>query len=306
MRLRLSVSMWGVMGALAIGAGAAACSSDMTVSDGGALYSPCAEGTQVGRFNLGVAASGADTGTAGFVGMVMDRPALSDFQRPVVSDGACTLMERDWGMPCTPACASDEVCYPDGTCAPTSIAHSVGTVTLTGLASGRSTFQPPTDGIGAIVYAASPGDLPYPPAAPGAAISLDTSGGDYAPFTLAGQGVTPLQARTGALSVARDQPLTIDWGAPSLPAATRLIAFVILGSDSPFPDAGTGYVMCNFPDTGTGTVPAALVNLLIDQGVGAAPSLSMQRATVSSTQITHGCVDFSVTTSTSQPIVVNP
>ena len=64
--------------------------------------------------------------------------------------------------------------------------------------------------------------------------------------------------------------------------------------------------MCNFPDTGTGTVPASLVNRLIDQGVGAAPMVRIKRATVSSTQITHGCVDFSVETSTSQPIVVNP
>jgi hypothetical protein len=251
------------------------------------------------------AALGTDADASGFVGMVKNRREMSDFQRAVVSDGACTLMERDWGIPCTPACAGDEACYPDGTCAPNPIGHSVGTVTLTGLQSGRSSFEPSG---GTIAYAASADDLPYPPAAPGAAISLDTPGGDYAPFTLAGRGVSPLLPRTGTLAVARDQPLTIEWGAPSLPAATRLIASVNLGNDNQFGGSvpGAGYLVCNFPDTGAATVPTALLSQLMDQGVGAAPLLTMQRTTVSSTQITHGCVDFSVTTSATQPIVVSP
>jgi hypothetical protein len=306
MRLRLEASLW-VAGVLAIGAGASACSSGLTPPEIAELYSPCAEGTRVGDFSLWVMASGADTGASVFNGRIWDHRSVSDYQRAVVSDGACSLMENDPPIPCTPACAGDDACYPDGTCAPNSITRSVGSVKLMGLLSGGVSMEPLTGG--SIAYSSNPGDLPYPAAAPGAAISLVTSGGDYAPFRLAGRGVTPLLPRTGALAVTRNQALTIEWGAPSLPAATRLMAHIYLGGDGSLEGGGVpgaGHVVCDFPDTGSGTIPASLLDQLIDQGVGTAPLLSVQRLTVSSTQIGHGCVDFSVVTPGSQPIVVNP
>jgi len=297
--------MW-VAGALALGTGAPACSSASTTPEVGELYEPCAEGTRVGSFGLWTSPSG-DTGASVLNGAVWDHREVSDYQRPVVSDGACTLMESDPGIPCTPACTGSDGCYPDGTCGPASITHSVGTVTVTGLASGRFSIEPYTGDYKA--YSSDPSDLPYPLAAPGAAISLRASGGDYAPFVLAGRGVTPLPQPTSPLAVVRDQPLALEWNAPSLPAPTRLLAHVYLGNTGILDGGGVpgaGTVVCNFPDTGTGIVPAALINRLIDQGVGAVPLINLQRATVSSTQLAHGCVDFSVVTPSHQLVVVTP
>jgi hypothetical protein len=286
MRLRLEaamVAMW-VTGALVIGAGAPACSSDLTAPDGAELYSPCAEGTRVGSFGLWTWPT-SDSGASALEGAVFDHPEVSDLQRPVASDGACTLMELDPQIPCTPDCTGNDTCYPDGTCAPRSITHSVGTVTLTGLLSGRFSINPFVGDY--MAYSSDAGDLPYPLAAPGAAISLRASGGDYAPFILTGRGVMPLPEPTGALAVVRDQALALEWSAPSVPAPTRLLVYIYLGNDGLLdrpgvPGAGT--VTCNFPDTGTGTVPASLLNRLIDQGIGMAPVLTMERKTVSSTR----------------------
>jgi len=297
--------MW-VAGTLALSGGAPACSSALTTSDVGELYDPCAEGTWVGSFGLWTSPAG-DTGASALNGAVWDHREVSDHQRPVVSDGACTLMESDPDIACTPACAGNDVCYADGTCAPGSITHSVGTVTLTGLASGQFSIEPYTGDYKA--YASDAGDLPYPLAAPGAAIALRASGGDYAPFMLAGRGMTPLPQPTGPLAVARDQALVLAWNAPSLPAATRLLAYIYLGNDGVLDGGGVpgaGTVVCNFPDTGTGTVAASLINRLIDQGVGAAPSISLERTTVSSTQLAHGCVELTVLTPSHQSIVVTP
>lgn len=278
-------------------------------TEGGAqaLYAPCSEGTQVGDFSLWLMATAMDStsGSSVFNGTVWDRPGFSDHQHPVMSEGACTLMELDPAISCTPACTGTDVCYTDGTCAPNTVSRSVGTVQLSGLAAPVS-FEPAAGDF--MPYSSQPGQVPYPASAPGAPITLRASGGLYAPFTLAGSGLTPLWPRAGALTVTRDSALTFEWNAPDSAGRARVIAYINLGSNGGLEGGGipgAGNIVCNFPDTGTGTVPMALLTQLIDQGVGSAPLLSIQRMTVSSTQLAGGCVAFSVVAPSSQPIVVD-
>jgi len=53
-------------------------------------------------------------------------------------------------------------------------------------------------------------------------------------------------------------------------------------------------VECDFPDTGSAKIPAALVSALMDKGVHGYPQLILSRRTVDSTQVTGGCIDFTV------------
>jgi len=56
---------------------------------------------------------------------------------------------------------------------------------------------------------------------------------------------------------------------------------------------------------GSGTVSASLVATLYAQGVGRQPLLALERSTVDSTHIAPGCVQFTVHSYASQPLVVN-
>jgi hypothetical protein len=302
--MRLVVEAWGFVAVASVSAVVAAgCSSGLTPD--GQYGAQCAQTARAGGFVLWLTSAGMDStsGSAEIDGTVWDRPQPSFVPRTVVAaEGACALTEDDPGTSCTPSCAGDEVCTQDGTCV-NWVAHSVGTVQLTGLDRPVS-LEPPTSGF--VTYSSGAGDVPYPGAAPGAAITLQTSGGDYAPFTLTAYGLTPLWQRAGALPVARDQPLTIEWNARSPQEPTRLVATVYLAGD--LTDGGNvpgnPEIVCTFPDTGTGTVPASLLTRLIDLGVGSAPALGLERMTVGSTQIAPGCVDFQVLSQSDQSIVV--
>jgi len=282
----------------------------MTAEGGAVLYSPCAEGTEVGSFSIWVMEnpSNSNNGSSVFNGIVWDHAAVSDYRRPLAAEGQCILTMPEPAIACTPTCTGTDACYPDGTCAPNSISQGVGTVKISGLLNGARSFEPYEGDFR--VYSSNPGDLPYPAAEPGAAISLRAAGGASAPFMLEGRGFTPLPARAGTqLTVARDQPLALAWDQPAAPVTTRLIAHLYLGGDGKLDGGGilgAGSITCTFPDTGAGTIPASLIGTLIDQGVNAAPLLQLQRETVSSTQIAHGCVSFSVATPSLQPIVVDP
>jgi hypothetical protein len=138
-------------------------------------------------------------------------------------------------------------------------------------------------------------------------ISLRAAGGSTAPFTLHGRGFAPL-AQTGArLTVTRGQQLALAWERPSEPVTTRLLAHLVLARDEGrLEGPNADFITCNLPDTGAGTIPALLLDLLIDHGVGTGPLLQLERVTVSSTQIAQGCVSFVVGTRSEHAVVVSP
>jgi hypothetical protein len=253
---------------------------------------------------LAVQATSSTTGYTAFIATITDGVYAEPYQS-VATSGACALLADAAPADCTPACSGAQICRPPGQCAPPPQTHSVGDIEITGLA--NPFMLPPFDG-GNITYESEPGSEPFPPAAPGAPLTLTTTGGDYAPFSLAGVGIAPLFPPAGALSVARDQALVLTWPSQSGPAPVRVTADIDLGNNAGLDMGrapGTGIVRCQFSDIGSGTVPAELINTLLDQGVGTGPQARVTRQTVDSTTIAPGCVEFTVASGTTQPITIN-
>ena len=274
-----------------------------TTLNGGVLYGPCAEETDVGGFSIDF--SGPSAGGSVFYGTVANRSLGSDYWRTLASEGACELITPDPAIACDPPCTGADGCYPDGTCAPDRITLDVGIVEISGLTSGSRSFEAYLGDYKA--YESNPGDLPSPPAAPGAVISLRAAGGSSAPFTLDGRGFAPLSQTGAPLTVTPGQPLALAWEPPSEPVTTRLLVHLVLARDEGLLEGPSAdFITCNLPDNGAGTIPALLLDPLIDHGVGTGPLLQLERLTVSSTQIAQGCVSFVVRTRSEQAVVVSP
>ena len=270
----------------------------------GSSFVACAPDTQVGAMYLEIQAIGATGGYTAFGATISDGVSAEPYEN-VATSGACTLLAGAPPAVCTPACAGAQICQPPGQCAPPPQTHSVGYIEIRGLA--NPFMLPPFDG-GNITYESEPGSEPFPPAAPGTLLTLSTSGGDYAPFSLAGIGVAPLFPPAGALSLARDQALVLTWPSQGGPAQVRVTADIDLGNNAGLDmgrAAGTGMVRCEFFDSGSGAVPAELINTLLDQGLGTGPEVRITRQTVDSTMIAPGCVQFTVASSTTQPVTIN-
>jgi hypothetical protein len=262
----------------------------------------CVSGTEAGFFQLH-SEGGDGWGATLFMGDLGDRsvPSLYPF-RPTMTVGGCSLMTMEVPV-CTPACTGDLFCFAGGVCSSGVVkGRSAGTITLSGLARPYAT-HPIID----THYESQPGDLPYPPAAPGAAIELRTSGGDVAPFVLGGEGMDPLRlVGTVPLAVTRDQPFTLDWVPPTQPGQARIIVDLDVGqNDIDRGSESLSYLSCDLPDTGAVTIPATLVDALVDAGVGTNPMIFVSRRTEDSTQIAAGCVSFRVESATAAAVTVN-
>lgn len=148
--------------------------------------------------------------------------------------------------------------------------------------------------------------IPYPPAPAGAPIAIHTSGGDYAPFSLAGRGIPQLQMTSPSPIVMRDQPFAVDWVAPLWPGDARVTVTLDLGQNAGLDasSAASVYVTCDFPDTGSASIPASLVNRALDAPVGTEPGVFLRRNVVDSTAIAPGYVEFVVDSYARQPVTV--
>ena len=196
--------------------------------------------------------------------------------------GDCVLL---WEVApvCDPACPSGTTCDYDGTCIPYPSALSVGTVVVRGLKE-RIDMEPTTPG-----NAYSDTQLPHPAFDPGACIELLAEGGDIDGFTLHGVGVTPLEIPDESWVLRYDQPLTISW-TPSTDDRSSIVLTISIDQPGVWPVT----LVCNAEDNGSFTVPAEMVNALMDFGFTDFATADIYRQTVDSTETTYGCVEFKV------------
>lgn len=201
---------------------------------------------------------------------------------------------------CDPPCPSGQACRAGNVCAPQPTSHSVGTVTVRGLALEDGTNEFTMDPIGSSkAYSPSASvKLKYPPAAPGAPIELSTSGGDYAPFTIQTTGIAPIEGFDGdPLPLERDRPLELTWTAQ--PGAEVEVILEIAHHGG-----AKGKVICNAEDSGSLVIPASLVTELIGLGVAGYPDVTLTRKTVGSTQLPPGRVEFIMFNTQSRPVAI--
>lgn len=298
--ISVSVTQVALSGLASLGAG---CSERGATFSEDFLYRPCSEDTRTGAFSLEL--KPADRGNQPYsqvAGGVRDGvDSRTVWAKESVNGGgaACQLVV---GRPsaCSTFCSSPQACM-GTTCQNLPMSKSVGEITFSGLVI-PVMMTPTITAAGAVVYSGLiPSDTAFPPYAVGDALGLVATGADYSGFRLSGRGITPLEVGAGqTLIVAEDQPLTIDWVAPSAGAGR-----VRLSMDLAHHGGVAAEIRCDdLPDTGSVTIPAPLINALISKGTAGFPSVSLTRVSVDSTTVGPGCVEFMVTSGVTLPLKV--
>jgi hypothetical protein len=249
-----------------------------TETGGGPMFrGACPLADRVGGFVLAM-----EPDYTAFSGAVADGVVPSTVLEPVGEGDGCTLLRRNNPF-CDPPCQPGTTCDFDGACIAYPANHSVGTLALTGLTHGEVTVEPvmPT-----FDYFST--ELMHPAFAPGAAIGIEASGGDYSAFTLHGEGVAMIEPDAEALEMRKDQPLTITWAASEGAGQVRVELNIDQHGLTPVK------LICEVEDTGTLTIPAALISQLIAFGISGFPSVQYYRQTVDSIDLEPGCVEFAV------------
>jgi hypothetical protein len=270
-----------------------------------APFRPCPDDKRFGAFTLDLKHADAATSNPAYSqvnGGVRDgvRPDSIWVETPVSGSAGsgCKLMVGPVNS-CAPACSGVQVCK-GGTCQPAPTTKSVGEVTFTGLLVPVK-MTPFTSGSSILYSGLIPSSTAYPPFTVGATLGLMAAGADYPAFALTGTGIDPLEAAANqTLNVAKDQPLTIRWSAPSPAGKGRILLVMDIAHHGGISAA----IRCDLEDSGTATIPAPLISALIDKGTAGFPSVSLTRVSVDSTTVGSGCVEFNVAATMELPLKV--
>jgi hypothetical protein len=200
--------------------------------------------------------------------------------QPAESEGGCTLY-RKVNPFCDPPCTAGDVCNHDELCVPFPTKLSAGTVTITGLTA-ELVMEPN------VVNSYQATEIDHPPFTAATPILLSAAGSEVESFMLDGIGVEPLVVTDDSWTMVDGDPLAITWTAASGDGAIKATFNVDQHGNSPVT------MFCDFPDTGTATVPATLVEKLIEYGMSGAASGHLFRHTVDSVTISEGCVELNV------------
>ena len=246
-------------------------------------YAPCPSETDVGGFSIELG-----DGFTSVEGRVFDAVTPSLVPTELMREGDCRLVTLP-NLLCDPGCPpTTETCGADNQCIPLPVAHSVGTVTVSGLA--RPVEMTPNASTGS--YSPAPPALPHPGFTTGADLRLSASGGDYAAFELRGWGIEPFQFTGETVDVSGGAPAALSWAPPTQAGPARIRAVLDINNHG----SSSNAIECDFPDTGSAEIPAALIDSLIALGSSGFPTLGITRRTATSTSIEPGCVQLVVTT----------
>lgn len=234
----------------------------------------------------GFLVSGEDD-RSGIDGAVADGVVPISVLEQIAAEGDCRLMRRNNPF-CDPGCDPGYACDFDGTCLPWPVNQDLGTVTITGLVSPVD-LEPVFPGN--TYYDTS---LPSPPFEPGSLITLDMPGGVYGPATLYGVGVEPIATLDEEWAVEAGVDLDVHWQAPTAAISRGEIALT-LNIDQHGSTPGT--LLCSFEDDGEATVPAAILQALVNTGVTGFPSGALTRRTQDHADAAAGCMDLTVSSS---------
>ncbi len=212
-------------------------------------------------------------------GQVFDAINPQNILQVVASEGECALLSRPV-LFCDPPCGPGEVC--DGeACVPYPLSVDMGTVYISGLETCVE-MEPIQPG-----NSYSFNSLPYPGMAAGDPIQLDAPG-----LQLHARGVEPIVFPAGDWVMVQGQAMEIQWTPPSV-GGSRILVSMSIDQHGASPLR----LDCNFEDDGSGTVPANLVDQLINSGVTGFPAASIRRVSADRATLEQGCVDLVVASS---------
>ena len=200
------------------------------------------------------------------------------------SDGDCEVKRRNNPF-CDPSCESGQTCDFDGNCITYPSNQDLGVVTVLGLDENVE------------MEAVVPGNtyfntsLPHPAFSGGELIELQMPGGTYGPVTLFGVGVEELSATDKEWRVESGYDLIVTWDPP---AGEVIRSEITLRINIDQHGTSPSSVYCTFEDDGEGTVPASVVQQLVEVGVSGFPSGLIVRRTADKADAGDGCTDFEV------------
>ena len=255
----------------------------------------CSHATRVGGVKIDVRSDYPSISGAVAGGVV---PMHIWFEVEDGKEGDC-LLEQHIVPSCVEMCGPTETCDYDGTCIPYPVKHSVGTITVGGLA--KPVVMEPMGAAGATMYSFI--DLQYPFVDPGAKIVAQAAGdeNDFGGFTLHGRGVELIDLLNEEPVLMADQDLEINWTAGQNDASVTLKINIDQHGASPI------RLFCETADTGSYTLPSTLIDMLIASGVTGYPSLSISRRTIERMDmedVENGCIEFEVSSFLTRTILV--
>jgi hypothetical protein len=253
-----------VAGTSAAGGGAAGAAGAAGTGSGGG-------DTLYGYFNITLNPALEETGSppsTSFVGRLYAGPTPSPMAwTKKMEAGGCTLNTPNV-LFCEKPCTGGAVCTADDTCTPYPAAETAGSVMLTGLGPNPVSMEPKANN-----YQPPAGTtLPYPPCAAGAEVKLMAAGGSHPPFTLSASCIEPLELADG-VRIVKGQPLTLSWnaGTPNMKVNVHVLLDISQHGTS------KGNIQCDVPDSGSLSIPAAMMDALVDLGISGFPTVIVTR-----------------------------
>ncbi len=283
--------------ALACGCGSDRADSNNDNPDGGPIdvsglsYAECEATERVGGFSVNLEPKFTAAG-----GRVSNGVSPLGALETITAIGQCQHA-RALVPFCDPGCVGLEVCGIDSVCRPAPSNQTVGNVTIRGLkAAVEMEPRPPAFNYSQL------GTLPHPAFDLAAPIELTSDGGSYAPLSLLGWGVVPIELTDKNVPVAAGSALQVNW--KPMPQSGPTMVRIVLNINLHGTAAGTR-ISCLVEDNGSFSIPEPLMTSLVNDGLSGFPTLTLTRASSDRARIEPGCVDFKVETRTSIQVSID-
>ena len=242
----------------------------------------------------------AQAGYTAVLGKVTDGPTPALIQWTLdTTEGVCKLLKPRVPF-CDPGCGGSAACVDDNKCQAYPTSKAVGTVTVKGVKTDQGATEFSMEPVVNNYQVPAGTSLPYPAFDEGAAVSMTTGGGAYAPFSIQARGIKPFDLTNPEIRLEPNQPVTLTWA----PAGVMGISTVYVKLDISHHGGTKGMIECEAPDTGSLTLSASLLGKLTALGVAGFPTVIAIRRAVGSTVIAPGRVDLVVSADVEEPVVI--
>lgn len=278
--------------------------SDSGQRDGGAEPSKPGPDIAVGGFTVRLVAPNPETSTPGFTsfaGKVYDGPQVEPIVwEPKLERDGCTLLTPR--VPFCEAPCGSAVCVDDDTCRPYPMVVGVGAVTVRGLRDAGGQAQPITaNEINGSYQLPGGTNLRYPAFDEGDTIRVEAAGASVDAFALEAKAIAPLELTAeGALPLEAGKAFEVRW-TPKGPLADSRI---YLHLDISHHGGTKGKIECEVDDAGELSIPAELVDELLQLGVAGFPSVLVTRKAAASVRTSLGNVELAIVSSVERPVEI--
>lgn len=204
-------------------------------------------------------------------------------ETPIGSGNGCTAYKFSQHACIETECSSSQRCAGPEDCRELPRLVGVGAVSVTGFDAGPLSLTAVNNNY------QYPADLAYPGFADGAAISLTAAGDHYPAFSIAATGVAPIALTSASYRLSSGSPLLVEWE-PGQNSAARVSIVLNLTRHG----GSAGYLECDAADSGSLTIPANVLQALMDLGVAGFPQLVATRYTQGTATVPGGRVALSV------------